>query len=41
VHEQVDDRARQEKQVRQRAENVRTVLFPQEKGRDGQEGADA
>jgi hypothetical protein len=37
VREQVDDRAQAEKHVRQHAEDMSSVLFPQEEEADGQE----
>jgi hypothetical protein len=41
MHEQVDDWARREDQVRQEAQDMRPVLGPQEERGDGQEQAQA
>jgi hypothetical protein len=41
VHEQVDDRAREQQQIRQRAHQVRLVLGPQVESCDRQEDAKA
>lgn len=41
VHQQVDDRAQAKKQVREQAEDVGPVLFPQEEKGNSQEQAKA
>ena len=41
MHEQVNDRAQQQKPIWQHAEDVRFVLLPEKKDRDSQEDAEA